>query len=490
MRNAIFPALASLCLFINSKLENPLITKTMSRITLLLIMLVMGTQAAQAQIPGLPKPWVVFMKKHQPTQKTNSQAYRLIAMTNSRDEGSGFGPTDSTTYVYKSNTTDNVDSSYVYQWTGVNWEPMTLDVTEYNTNGWPVKFSGYYYAGPNWQIESRGAGTYDAQGNPLTMVYEEFDGAMWDTTLKYINTYQNGKLASETLYANQGVGLEPVVKTLYSYNAQGLEDTVETQMYFSAWVGMEKNVYTYNAAGLVLSNTTISGDFLGGWELTEQTVYTYNQRNHLINEESKLWNGTSWGNDSRTGYQVSAVGQVLDYLVEVWDGMNWNEDKQVINFYDFYHPEQLDSTVEQHKLNGNWVNVSSTANSFDSNGNHTLSRNFSWNGGSWSLVEESRMYYEQYNGPTGIGYEPLKLEGLSVYPNPVVSVATFNFTAERDGAAALAIFDLAGRQIFAIGVQSTVGSNTIHWDAGSQPAGTYIYKLNVDGKIATGKIVK
>lgn len=489
MRNAILPAMASLCPFVKPKSENPLIIKTMSRFTLLFVTLFIGAQAAQAQIPGLPKPWIMFMKKQQPTQKTNGQAYRLIAETNLLENGGSIELSDSTTYIYNSSTNENVDSSYGYIWNGFSWDPLNLDITEFDANGQPVAFQGYSYVGPNWQLESRGAGAYDAQGNPLTMVFEEYDGANWDTTLKYINTYQNNKLTQELFFADQGAGLEPLVKTLYHYNAQGLEDTVETQMYLGTWMGMDKSFYTYNAAGFVLTHTTVTSDFLGGWAFNEQTTYSYNLRNHLIWEELKIWNGFAWQNDTRTGYQVSALGQMLDYLVEVWDGANWNEDKQVINFYDFYHPDQMDSTVEQHKVNGNWENVTSLRNDFDANGNNTVTRSYNWNGG-WNLDGVTRKYYEEYDVPTGIGNQPVKLEGLSVFPNPVVSVATFNYTAERDGAAALAIFDLAGRQIFAISVQSTTGSNTIHWDAGSLPSGTYIYQLNVDGKVATGKIVK
>ena len=54
MRKDILPAMASLCLFVKPKLENPLILKTMSRITLLFITLFIGLAAFFACfLPGI-----------------------------------------------------------------------------------------------------------------------------------------------------------------------------------------------------------------------------------------------------------------------------------------------------------------------------------------------------------------------------------------------------------------------------------------------------
>ncbi len=461
----------------------------MSRITLSMILL-LAANTIFAQSIILPQQLGMFMKKQQPTAKTNSQAYRLIAETNLEDDGSGIEFADSTRYVYKSNNNENIDSSYTYQWVGSTWEPQSLVTTEYNAQGWPVKLKGFYFAGPGWEQESRAAGTYDANGNALTMVYEEYNGISWDTTLKYTNTYANNKLTEETVYADQGAGLQPVIRTKYHYNGQGLEDTVETQMYFGGWLGSEKDVYTYSAAGMVLTHVNYTGDFSGGWEFTSKNTFTYNLRDHLIEEVLQEWNGASWQNFSKTGYQVTALGHVSDYLVERWNGTDYDEDIQVLYFRDFYKPELIDSMVEQHKMGNSWINASSEANLYDGNGNHTRNMQYAWGNNSWTLESESRKYYEAYNAPTGIGNQSEKLQSLSVYPNPVESVAIFSFVAEHEGMAALAIYDLAGRQVFAIGAQASVGQNVLHWDAGSLPSGSYLYKLNVNGKVANGVLVK
>ena len=458
----------------------------MLRNTFSLILILFTVSAANAQVVGLPKKVIMFMTKQQPTAKTSNQAYRLIAETRMQDDGGGIDFTDSTTYVYQNSGNTNVDSSYAYQYIGGVWEPQGLDVTEYDGNGRPVKFKGFYFAGPGWELESRGVGTYDANGNLLTMVYEEYNGTTWDTTVKFVNTYLNNRLSEEMLYADQGGGLEPVVKTNYRYNAQGLEDTVESQMYFGGWVGTEKNTYTYNAAGKVLVHTAFDGDFMGGWDANERISYSYNQRNDLVVIIKEQWNGTTWQNSSRTDYQVGTDGVVTDYLVSVWNGTDWQEDRQVIYTYT---GALVDSMLEQVKNNNIWVNANSTAYTYDAHGNETVVQSYIWNNNSWTLDNENRKYYQAYTS-TGIVNPPAYLEGLSVYPNPVETVATFTFTTERDCMAALAIYDLTGRQLFAIGLQATAGQNTMHWDTGSMPAGSYIYKIKADGKVASGLLVK
>ena len=459
----------------------------MFRNFLLLFTLLFVSMGLLAQTPGLPKPVRLFMKKTLPTNKSNSLAYRLIAETNLGDEGSGFGPIDSTTYVYRNNDTEAYDSSYSYQWMGSSWEPQQLEVNVYNAQGQLTATKGFYYAGPGWEQNSRGAATYDAAGNVLTLIYEEHDGSAWDTTLKFVNVYQNNRPVEETMYQNQGSGLEPFFRTLTHYNAQGLADTVETQLSVGVWMGAEKVVYTYNTAGKVLTQTTYNGDFMGGYDPSERQTFTYNNNGYLAQELLENHDGTTWVNANRIFYQLNGQGLVLDWLKESWSGSNWLEDRQGENFYT---NGKLDSTLVQQKLGNSWVNEGSTSFAYDAQGNTTVTKEYSWNGGAWELVTENRKYYGAYNGPTGIGDKPDMIVGFSVYPNPVQSVATFAFTAQRDCIAALAIYDLAGRQIFAIGSQAVAGQNVLYFDTVNLPSGSYLYKLKVDGKTASGVLVK
>ncbi len=451
---------------------------------LIILLFVSSNTFAQGII--LPKPVKMFMKKKLPTQKSSSVAYRLIAETNLTDEGTGFDFTDSTTYIYKISTNNDVDSSYTYQWMGTSWEPATLNVNLYDSNGNPIGVNGYYYAGPGYVQDSRTAMTYDAGGNLLSIVYEQHDGTGWDTTLKMLNSYTNNLIVEEAIYQDQGSGLEPVVKTLTTYNAEDLPATVESQIFIGGWVGMDRVTYTYNSAGMVLTMTTETGNFMGGFENSAKETNMYDNRNHLAQHLKQQWNGLTWDNVKQTYYTVGTNGLVQDWLIEVWDGSAWQESEQMEYLYT---GTRLDSTIAQEKSSGNWLNLASTSYSYDANGNQTLQEDYDWSSSAWVKMMERRQYYQE-GGPTGIGQQPAKLEGLSVYPNPVQHIATFSFTAEQDSTAALAIYDLAGRQLLAIGTQATAGHNVMHWDASALPAGSYIYKINVGGKVATGVLVK
>ncbi len=458
----------------------------MLRILFTLIAVSTVILSASAQGIVLPRPVKSFMKKEQPTNKSMAGAYRLVATTQLDSDDAALDYSDSTTYVYNSDLNSNVDSTYVYEWTGSSWEPQALDVSIYNTQGQVTAMKGFFFAGPAWEQDSRTAIVYDANGNILEMVYEEHDGSQWDTTMKMVNMYQNNKVVTETMFMDQGNGLEALTQTLYLYNAQGLPDTVETQMNFGGWMGMNKAIYTYNTGGKMLTETKFNGDFMGGFEPTEQSTYSYDTRGNLTLHLTENWEGAAWANATQTYYQFNTQSLEMDWLMEQWDGNAWQEIRQGINYFT---GTLLDSTVEQQKVGSNWENKRSASYAYDAHGNQTLFKAYEWFNGGWEQTDETRNYYEPFNG-TGIGHQPQKLEGLSVYPNPIENVATFSFTADKDGLAALAIYDLMGRQIFAIGAQANAGQNTLHWDASSLPSGSYIYKIKVDGKVASGVLVK
>ena len=85
-------------------------------------------------------------------------------------------------------------------------------------------------------------------------------------------------------------------------------------------------------------------------------------------------------------------------------------------------------------------------------------------------------------------------DGLSVdapFPNPFASSATFTVRSDRFVEhARLAVYDVLGRRV-AVPYSGPLhaGAREITLQAGSLPAGHYVYRLEGDGRIASGKIV-
>lgn len=76
--------------------------------------------------------------------------------------------------------------------------------------------------------------------------------------------------------------------------------------------------------------------------------------------------------------------------------------------------------------------------------------------------------------------------GLSIYPNPVSSTATFNIELGNNSYARLRIYDITGRLV----VEKTVTRQDASVNISPFPPGMYVCKIVRDGSTITGKFVK
>jgi phosphatidylserine/phosphatidylglycerophosphate/cardiolipin synthase-like enzyme len=85
----------------------------------------------------------------------------------------------------------------------------------------------------------------------------------------------------------------------------------------------------------------------------------------------------------------------------------------------------------------------------------------------------------------------IKENQILVYPNPAVNNVTFSFVTATAGYAKITVYDLQGRTIAIISsTNMAAGQNNIKWNLNSVSAGTYIYRVETDAGIITGKIIK
>ncbi len=80
---------------------------------------------------------------------------------------------------------------------------------------------------------------------------------------------------------------------------------------------------------------------------------------------------------------------------------------------------------------------------------------------------------------------------LVIFPNPSEGIVTFQFYTGEDAKVALAIYDLAGKlQVEKQLNYQQEGQQLVEADLSTLPSGTYLYKLVVDKKPFSGKIIK
>lgn len=100
------------------------------------------------------------------------------------------------------------------------------------------------------------------------------------------------------------------------------------------------------------------------------------------------------------------------------------------------------------------------------------------------LVFGQVLKYDLTSGTSDLG--ALKTQVLA-FPNPFAEQVQITYTLEHAATVQADIYDLQGRVVRSFGKsQQAAGQQTLVWDAIQQPAGTYVYRLIVDGHLSSG----
>jgi hypothetical protein len=79
----------------------------------------------------------------------------------------------------------------------------------------------------------------------------------------------------------------------------------------------------------------------------------------------------------------------------------------------------------------------------------------------------------------------------SVYPNPAMERATFEFNVENDGKVLITIFNLSGQQVATIFNQDVKGgtTNKVEFEAGDIAEGVYLYQITNGDTVITDRLI-
>lgn len=99
-----------------------------------------------------------------------------------------------------------------------------------------------------------------------------------------------------------------------------------------------------------------------------------------------------------------------------------------------------------------------------------------------------------YEMPVGIEADPVQLPADFIlaqnFPNPFNPATQIRFTLNRGGQVHLAVFDMTGRQVaMLVNGKLPAGTHAILFDAGDLVSGIYFYRLSVDGRQQTKKMI-
>lgn len=82
--------------------------------------------------------------------------------------------------------------------------------------------------------------------------------------------------------------------------------------------------------------------------------------------------------------------------------------------------------------------------------------------------------------------------GLQAYPNPATDEFNFSFTASKEDVVNIALYDLSGRKALDVvqAAKATEGENNYKSPLNGLSAGSYIYKVQINDTVFTGKMIK
>lgn len=261
------------------------------------------------------------------------------------------------------------------------------------------------------------ANTYNAQNQLLSRTAQEYDGAM----ATYVNDYREinylynafGNPSSWDEEEWDGAQWVPTIKYLYTYDGNGFPISAEIQEWdalTSTFVPLYKydEVVWYNwtgdlEEGLVAYTLNLSyNPATSAWDTTGQTTATYGINNSYVQLDEEFVNG-AFVNSYRSTKNIDDQGRTTFDGAESWDAVNsiWEVSWQMANIFTYDVDDNLTQEINQF-----------------------------WEQNSLALVNSTRHDYADYqtfDNTTGLLSNDVL--SIAVYPNPMHESVTIS-TAE------------------------------------------------------------
>lgn len=355
--------------------------------------------------------------------------------------------------------------------------------------------------------------SYDASGNLTQYLYTEVDEITNETVIygQYVYSYDGqGNLTQEISYDFDELTSQLVAdrKYEYTYNASGklIQETgyefdVTTNQMIASW----KTDYTYNDNGME-TQEILSYWENASWRKTWKYESTYNSNgNKSLQTESywipeyNKWDDPTWKSEysynangnliQESGFNKGSNNQWVPYFKNDYNYDAYGNNTQQINYYDWDETsgKWTDVWKEEFTFNNNFT-FNDLILPFDEDVElftHMLTEinEYTWNSNTltWNLDYKSIFGYSEQNF-TSVNHREKDI--VSVYPNPFAESVTINLPASYSKIT-FDLFDPQGRKLMTrlISSDQQVSLQELN-------KGMYVYRLNVDGKIQSGKLVK
>lgn len=409
------------------------------------------------------------------------------------------------THTY--NSSGNEISYLEEHWENGEWVNKIRYNKTYNSSGkMTEKFFEKYAFTTGWVNYARDSYDYDNSGNSILLLCELWSNGVWVNDMKYTSSFDNNN--------------NPVEKLTQKFTN-------------GSWVSKNKSTYTYNSSNQML--TWIQEFYTDGimhsrWKYS----YTYDEYGNNTLWLTEKWEENNWINISRISDSYDS-GLMMISIKENWENNMWNyvtrdsytyRDK-IINTHliekwidqswsnDYLEENSFDvsgniTDYEMKKWTSNiWDNFIKQSFTYDNQGNAFHGESYIWENGSWvstgnpipvyynnnqnTFITWGKYFDAQYiNITDAVEKSPVNLSCRleQNYPNPFNPTTSINYSIAKEGHVKLAVYDIAGREVYMLVDEvKAAGNYTIEFNGSSLASGIYLYTLRSADYSSTKKLL-
>jgi len=396
-------------------------------------------------------------------------------------------PDEKAEFIYDANM--NMTMEYDYEWDNSTSQLVKYWKGEYTYDGdgnlIQELYSELNTLDNEFYISGKNLFTYDANGNQLQQIEYSYDTAISQFVINYKSDYTYDASGNRTqiinYYLDESNMLVGSWKSDLAYNENGNEtQRIDSYWDGTTWVQARKYESSYNSSGNKALYTQSDWDeFNGKWnDAIEKVEYSYNSNGNLILEQqfSKDPNNNNWILQSKDDYMFDASGNNTQHINYYgWDETTgkwtevWKSDYTIntnYTFDDLILPFWL--VEDEEDIFKNMI---------------TEIKDYTWNTFTLEWNEEYRLVlnYSEQNF-TSVNHREKGI--VNVFPNPFTESLTINVPS-ASAKITLDLFDQQGRKLMTRLIMSDQKVSLQGLNKGM-----YVYRLNVDGKIQSGKLVK
>jgi hypothetical protein len=370
------------------------------------------------------------------------------------------------------------------------WKNQNGNIATFDANGNILTKIERTWVNNAWVNDERYTYTYDAGNRELTALTEKWTNNAWVEDSKYITTYNGlGKVTEILMQVNNGFGLENSKRTTNSYNGNNAlyERLKQVWVLSTTWLNDEIVEYTFDVSGNVATYSQ-SGWNSGtsAWEGMFRYVYTYDANNNQTVSLTQLFTNGAWVNESQGIYTYNANNRYSTVIGQKWVNNAWENQTKSDYTYDS-NGWTIFSEAQKWAIN-TWQGDYKYVRTFTAFGNAATELYIKWINGAYVDYTRNFYYYENFeNGLTGIAETPFAKTRL--YPNPSGGMVNVEFAATSEELVTINLYSIAGELIQTQQARTNNGDNRFTFNTQNMPKGFYTVQLKATTAESNLKLV-